>query len=385
MISKIPTTVNSPNKGDTYRQCVRCVMDNLTDPFINFNENGHCNHCHNFLKNYSKYVYQEGISDKKLETIINNVKKESTKNSYDCIIGISGGVDSSYLMILAKNWGLNPLAVHMDNGWNSNIAVSNIRKLLNKLNIELYTVVLDWEEFKDLQLSFFKASVIEIENPTDMAIMGSLHRVARKFGIKYILSAGNYATEGISPKHYQYGKKDLKYLRAIHHQFGTRKLKYFPSFGFWQEFSFKFLHGIRILYPLNHFDYQKEKAQDYLTTNFGWEDYGGKHHESIITKFVQGYYLPIKFHIEYRKATYSTMICNNQISRDDALKKLESLSYNKDEIANDKAYIAKKLGVTTEEFLSFLDQPPKYYTDYPNSDKFLTTMYKWYRNIFNGS
>ena len=366
-----------------FKQCARCIMDNLTDPFIYFDNNGFCNHCINFLQNNSKYLYQPDVSDKKLESLIDKVKKEGQNNIYDCIIGISGGIDSSYLIYLAKQWGVKPLAVHMDNGWNSKIAVSNIKKILNKFNIELYTYVLDWEEFKDLQLSFFKASVIDVENPTDMAIPGVLHRVAKKFGIKYVLSAGNYSTEGISPKHFQYGKKDLKYLRAIHHLFGSQSLKHFPSFSFWEEFAFKFIHGIRILYPLNFVDYQKEKALNLLITDFGWEDYGGKHHENIITKFVQGYYLPIKFHIDYRKATYSTMICNQQMSREEALKKIEGISYNENEIENDIAYIAKKFGISEKEFIKILNLPPRYYTDYPNADKFLTTMYRWYFNIEN--
>ena len=369
-------------KDILHKQCTRCIMDNLTDPFIYFDNNGFCNHCINLLQNNSKYLFQQNISDKKLKTLIDKVKKNGQNNEYDCIVGISGGIDSSYLIYLTAQWGLKPLAVHMDNGWNSKIAVSNIKKLLNKLNIELYTYVLDWEEFKDVQLAFFKASVIEVENPTDMAIMGILHKVAKKFGIKYILSAGNYSTEGISPKHFQYGKKDLKYLRSIHQTFGTLQLKKFPAFGFWEEFVFKFIHGIKILYPLNFFNYQKDKAKNSLVTNFEWEYYGGKHHESIITKFVQRYYLPVKFRIDYRKATYSTMICNGQMSREEALNKIEDSSYNESEIENDIAYIAKKFGISEKEFIRILNIPQKYYTDYTHADKFLTTMYKLYYRIF---
>lgn len=372
----------SPIETDKpYRQCVRCIMDVTTDPFIRFEVNGCCNHCTQFIDNKSKYIYQPGISDNNLNLLINKVKKEGKGKDYDCVVGISGGIDSSYLIYLTKQWGLKPLAVHMDNGWNSVTAVSNIKKILTTLNLELVTDVLDWEEFKDLQLAFFKASVIEVENPTDMAIMGTLHRIAKKFGVKYILSAGNYSTEGISPKHFQYGKKDLKHLKAIHQQFGAVPLKRFPTFGFLDEFKFKFIDGIQLLYPLNYINYSKENAINLLTNEFNWENYGGKHHESIITKFVQSYYLFEKFKIDYRKATYSTMICNEQVSREDALQKCQSLPYDKSGIKNDIVYLAKKFGITEEEFQQILNQEPAYYTDYPNNDRFLSFMYRTYFKI----
>ena len=355
-------------------------MDNLTDPFITFNHEGHCNHCCTIFENKNKYLYQGDKSDKKLESIVQRVKKGGSNKQYDCIIGISGGVDSSYLMHLSKVWGLRPLAVHMDNGWNSKIAVSNVKNLLDKLDIELCTYVLDWEDFKDLQLSFFKASVIEVENPTDMAIHGALHRIAKKFGIKYILNAGNYASEGISPKHFQYGKKDYSYTKAIHKRFGNTSLRKYPSFSLWDEMVFKFIFNIKILYPLNHLNYDKEKAKELLISKYGWENYGGKHHESIMTKFVQSYYLFKKFDIDYRKATYSTMICNEQVSRDKALSYIKEIPYK--DIDNDIKYIAKKFDISTEKFIEILNYPKKYYTDYPNSEKLLSFFYDKYDKFF---
>lgn len=359
-------------------RCSRCVMDALTDPAISFDADGYCNHCVRFLGNREKFIYRPGASDEALERLIHIVKREGRDKKFDCVLGISGGIDSSHLALLTKQWGLRPLAVHMDNGWNSKIAVSNIKKLLQTIGVELYTHVLDWEEFKDLQLSFFKASVADVENPTDMAIPGVLHRVARKFGAKFILMAGNYATEGMTPKHFQYGKKDLYYLRAIHRRFGRRPLKNFPSFGFWDEVAFKALHGIRILYPLNLVDYKKEEALTVLKRDFGWEDYGGKHHESIFTKFVQSYYLPVKFGIDYRKSTYSAMICNGQLSRREALQAIAPPPYKEGEISRDISYVAKKLGIPEEEFVQILRLPPKNYSDYPNAERFLTTMYGIY-------
>lgn len=368
---------------NSIQQCSRCIMDNVTDPFITFNQDGTCNHCSNILRNKQRYIYQGELSDAKLKTLVNQVKKNRKNSQYDCIIGISGGVDSSYLMVLAKQWGLKPLAVHMDNGWNSKIAVNNINKLLEKLEIELYTYVLNWEDFKDLQLSFFKASVIEVENPTDMAIHGALHRVANKFGIKYILNAGNYATEGISPKHFQYGKKDYSYTKAIHKKFGSTSLSKYPSFSIWDEFRFKFVNKIKILYPLNYVDYNKEEAKKMLMESYGWENYGGKHHESIMTKFVQGYYLYEKFKIDYRKATFSTMICNGKITREKALKEIVDLPYKEDEIDGDIRYIAKKFDVSEKIFKEILEREPKYYTDYNNSENFLQYIYGLYAKIFD--
>lgn len=364
-------------------RCARCVMDDLVDPSIRFDAQGFCNHCAAFLELRARTMYRPGVSDAALEGLLRRVKDAGRGKKFDCVLGISGGIDSSYLAHLTRGWGLRPLAVHMDNGWDSKIAVSNIRKLLERLGIELYTHVLDWAEFRDLQLAFFKASVTDVENPTDMGIAGTLHRVARRFGIGFILSAGNYATEGMTPKRFQYGKKDLVYMRAIQRRFGRLPLRSFPSFGFWDEVVFKFINGIKILYPLNLVDYRKDDALKMLVDDYGWEDYGGKHHESIFTKFVQGYYLPRKFNVDYRKTTCSAMICNRQMSRDDALRLIAAPPYKQDEIARDIAYVAKKLGTTEDEFNEILALPPKDYSDYPNAERVLSRMYALYRRLKN--
>lgn len=365
-----------------YQQCNRCVMD-TSDIDITFDENGYCNHCTDFFQFISKEIYQGKESDLKLEKLINKVKNAGKGKEFDCVIGVSGGVDSIYLTYLAKQWGLRPLAVHMDNGWNAKVAVLNIKKALDLLGIELYTYVLDWEEFRDLQLSFLKASVPEVENPTDMAIPGVLHKIASKYKIKYILSGGNYATEGILPKSYQYNPKDLKYLKHIHKNFGNVKLKDFPSFGYLQEAYYKIIKEIRILYPLNLVDYNKQSAINLLEQKLGWENYGGKHHESIFTKFVQSYYLLEKFEIDYRRATYSTQICAGEISRDYAIENLKKKPFDEKTIEADIDYVAKKFELTSDEFKKILNLPPKRYYNYPNDRKKLDFIYNFYIRLKN--
>lgn len=229
-------------KNIEYRQCNRCVMD-TSDSEITFDQYGYCNHCTEYVDKISKLIYQGKSSDDKLLEIVKKIKASGKNQKYDCIIGVSGGIDSSYVAYLTKQLGLKPLAVHLDNGWNSELAVSNIEKILQQLDIDLYTYVLDWEEFKDLQLSFLKASIPEIETPTDMAIPAVLHELAAKHNIKYIISGGNYATEGILPKSWHYDRKDVKFLKAIQKQFGTKRLKTFPTFGYVKEIYYKFFKG----------------------------------------------------------------------------------------------------------------------------------------------
>ena len=363
-----------------YRECSRCVMDSH-DIHISFDENGFCNHCNDFLNNTASRTYQGEASDKLLQSQIEKIRESGKGKEYDCVIGVSGGVDSIYLTYLARQWGLRPLAVHMDNGWNARVAVQNIKKALDLLKVDLYTEVLDWPEFRDLQLAFLKASVPEAENPTDMAIQGVLHKTARKFKVRYILSGGNFATEGILPKHFQYNPKDLKYLKAIHRRFGSVRLKNFPAFGFRHEFIYKILHGIRILYPLNFVPYNKEEAVQFLTQDLGWENYGGKHHESQYTKFIQSYWLTEKFGIDYRRATFSTMICTGELTREKASGLLKTKAYNEQELENDLLFVSKKFEISVDELKSLISRPPKLYIDYPNADRSLEFGYSVYRKI----
>lgn len=365
-----------------YQQCSRCVMD-TSDPGIIFNEKGHCNHCEEFLKRRIRYKYQGAASDRELEVLVKKIKKAGKGKKYDCIIGLSGGVDSCYAAYIAKQKGLRLLAVHLDNGWNSEEAVSNIKNIAKKLGIDYESYVLDWEEFKDLQLSFLKASVPESETPTDIAIYASWHYFSSKYGIKYILSGGNFATEGILPKHWHYNARDLKYLNHIQKRFGTIKLKKFITFGFLKETYYKVVKRTKIIYLLNYVPYVKDDAMDFLKKELDWKYYGGKHYESKYTGFIQSYYLYEKFGIDYRKATLSSQICTKDISREEALQELEKKPYDIDQINEEKKFIAKKLGVTLPEFDEIIKSTPKWYSDYPNDEKKLSFVYDVYRKIAN--
>lgn len=366
----------------SYQVCSRCVMD-TTDLEINFDKNGYCNHCTEFLNIRDKYKYQGEESDKRLEQIIEEIKRAGKGNDYDCITGLSGGIDSSYLTYIAKEKGLRILAVHMDNGWSSEQAVMNIKNITKKLAIDYESYVLDWEEFKDLQLAFLKASVPEAETPTDMAILAALHYFAAKYNVKYILSGGNFATEGILPKSWHYNAKDIKYFNYIRKTFGEKRLNKFPTFEYKKEMHYKLIKGIKMIYVLNYVPFAKNDAIKLLKEKFDWRYYGGKHYESKYTKFIQSYYLYQKFGIDYRRATLSSQICVGEIDRDDAVEQLKSKPFNPSKIEEEKQYISKKLGVSNDEFERILNMPAKWYWDYPNDDKKLSFIYDTYRKLFN--
>lgn len=364
-----------------YQICTRCVMD-TTDPTITFNEKGECNHCTDFIETRSKYQYRPEKSERELAQRIAEIKKNGKGKEYDVILGLSGGIDSSYAAWICRQNGLRVLAVHLDNGWNSEEAVQNIKNIARKLDIDYESYVLDWNEFKDLQLAFLKAAVPEAETPTDIAIPAVLHKVADKYSVKHIVSGGNFATEGILPKYWHYNAKDMRYLKAIYRTFGTRSLNTFPTFGFEKEMYYKLVRKMKFFYILNYVPYNKEEAMAFLEKELGWKYYGGKHYESKYTGFIQSYYLYEKFGIDYRRATLSTQICNNQITRDESVKILEVKPYSNEKIEDEKSYIAKKLGVSTGEFEKILSRPAKWYTDYPNDEKRLKWIYDTYRRIF---
>ncbi len=365
----------------TYRQCERCVMD-TSDVDIVFDENGYCNHCTNFFNRISLRIYQGQSSELQLNELVEKIKKSGRHKKFDCIIGVSGGIDSSYTAYIARQKGLRALLVHLDNGWNSDISVKNIKNLADKLGFEYQSYVLDWEEFKDLQVAFLKASVPEIETPTDIAIPAALHKIAAHFGVKYIISGGNFATEGILPKTWHYDAKDVKYLKYIQNRFGSRKLRKFPLFGWKQEFYFKIIRGIRMIYILNYVPYKKDEAMQILEKDLGWKYYGGKHYESKYTGFVQSYILPVKFNIDYRRATFSTQICAGEVNREDALKILKTKSYDEEKVMLEKDYVCKKLDISSDEFQTIMNEKPKIYRDYPNNEVFLEFLYALYRKFF---
>lgn len=361
-----------------YQLCSYCVMD-TTDEDIIFDENGRCNHCKNFEQTLEKIKIQKQNSDY-ISTLIKKVKSKNKK--YDCLVGISGGVDSCYTLYLCVKWGLKPLAIHMDNGWNSEIAVSNIKKIVNKLGVEYISYVLNWEEFREIQKAFLKSSIVDLEIPTDIAITASLYETADKYKIKYIISGGNYSAEGILPLTWGYHVlKDIKIYKHIVKKYSDVKIKTVPVVGLWKEIYYKFFKQIKFIYPINYIDYNKDQAKEFLKKEFDWQDYGGKHHESRITGFWQSYVMPVKYNMDYRRATLSSQIVSGQVTREKALQILETLPYDPEKIEMDKDYLAKKFGMTRQEFDYCLNLPPKTYKDFPNQKKLILKMYEIYRFI----
>lgn len=364
-----------------YQICTRCVMD-TSDPGITFNQLGECNLCTEFLSKRAKHNYHGEKSDEAFQRLIKEMKAAGKGKEYDCVVGLSGGVDSSYAAYLCKKNGLRVLAVHVDNGWNSEEAVINIKNIAQKLSIDYESYVLDWEQFRDLQLSFLKASVPEAETPTDVALLGAVHQVALRYGVKYIISGGNFATEGILPKFWHYNAKDIKYLKTIQNKFGAKSIKGFPLFSFLNEMYYKLVRKMKIIYILNYVPYSKDKAMDLLKNELDWRYYGGKHYESLYTGFIQSYYLFKKFGIDYRRATFASQICTGELKRGDALKMLSTLPYIEEKAQREKEYISKKLNISKENLEDLINLPPKWYTDYPNDEKRLNFIYDVYRKLF---
>ncbi len=364
-----------------YKICNRCVMD-TSDSEIQFDHLGNCNHCNDFLYNSSKLLYKGDESSRILNNITSKIKEVGKKNEYDCLIGVSGGVDSSYVAYLVKELGLKPLAVHMDNGWNSTEAVENIKNICKKLEIDYQSYVLNWHEFRDIQLSVLRSSIPEVEIPTDVAIAAVLHKVAAENNIKYIIGGGNIATEGILPDSWFYNPKDSKLLKAIHRKYGTVPMKYFPLFDYQKEIYYKFVKGIKMIYLLNYLPFSKEDAIPILENKLDWKAYGGKHHESRYTSFVQSYIQTVKFNIDYRRATFSTQICTKEMTRGEALKRLEVSPFDHNKVEIDKEYICKKLDISIEDFDDIMSLPIKSYKNYPNDHKKLDFIYRTYRKYF---
>lgn len=353
-----------------YQQCTRCLMD-TTDPDIFFNNQGVCNHCLRYERELPNRVYSSINGKDYFNEIIQKIKKNGKGKPYDCIIGVSGGVDSSYVAYLTKKYELRPLAVHFDNSWNSELAVKNIEKILDKLGIDLYTYVIDWEEFKDLQISFLKASTPDGEIPSDHAIDSLLFREAAKRGIKYVLSGMNFATESLAVKKWAYGHSDWKYIRKIQVLFGSKKLKNYPHYSFFNLFWWTFVKKIKIVAILNYLEYNKNEAMKTLEKDLDWIYYGGKHYESVYTRFYQGFILPQKFGIDKRKGHLSDLINSGQMTKQEALMELELPIYNENLLIKDKAFVIKKLGLTNEQFEQIMNEKIKSFEDYPNNSKFI--------------
>ncbi len=362
-------------KDRKYQMCSRCIMD-TTDPIIEFDEQGVCNHCHKFDRLLELYPLDKN-SETKLNGIISDIKREGEGKKYDCIIGVSGGVDSTYVAyVIRKIYGLRPLAVHLDNGWNSELAVSNIVNFLKRLDIDLYTHVIDWEEFRDIQLSFLKASVSDAEAPTDHGISAVLYNIAAKHNVKYIIGGTNIRSEGVMPHFwtYTYVPYDFRYINDIHKTFGTQKIKTYPHFNLFQLFSFVYIRKIKFVNILNYIPYVKHDALKIIESELAWRNYGGKHYESIYTRFFQAYILPKKFSIDKRKAHYSALICSGQMSREEALKNMKEPIAPEEMLVQDKTYVIKKFNISEDEFEQLMSAPRKTFLEYKSYYKFLMNM-----------
>lgn len=348
--------------------CSRCVMD-TSDPNIQFDDNGICDHCNDFKNIVKPKWIINNKSEKKLISAIEKIKKEGKKKNFDCILGISGGVDSSYMLHMAvKEFGLRPLVFHVDGGWNSEIAVHNINVMIDQLGLDLYTEVINWEEMKDFQLAFFKSGVPHIDIPQDHAFIATLYHFANKYKIKYILNGGNFSTECVQyPMKYYYYGTDMIHIKDIIKQFCILQLKTYPfSSIFYHKFYLRYFKGIKVIKPLNYIEFNKEKAINLLQEKYKWKPYSQKHFESRFTRFYEGYWLPERFGFDPRRVQYSSLILTGQMTREHAIEMLKKPAYDPETIDEDFNFIATKLGITREELQGYFNMPKKYYWDYKN-------------------
>ena len=350
-----------------YQRCVRCVMD-TTDSKITFDENGVCDHCRNFDKNIKSYWRPQENRFDELEEIAKKIRKAGKGHDYDCILGLSGGADSSYLAYIAVEiMHLRPLVFVVDTGWNLNVAVENIEKIVKGLNLDMYTEVINWKEMADLQLSFFKASISSCDSPQDHAIMSSMYNYSVKHHIKYILTGANNSTEFIRPPVEWIHMNDLTLLKDVHNRFGKIPLKTYPTCGILKyKLIYKFFFGMTRIYPLDYVVYDKEEAQKLLHEKYGWTKYENKHYENVFTRFFEGYYLPHKFGFDTRKNVLSNQILAGTMTRDEAIEILKTDPYDPDQMELDKEYLAKKMGITAAEFDEIIARPNKTPADYKN-------------------
>ncbi len=361
------------------RVCSRCVMDN-SDPDIVFDANGVCCHCHEFDEIADKGWFPNDEGARRLSLLVEAIRQEGLGQEYDCIIGLSGGVDSSYLALKAREWALRPLVVHVDAGWNSELAVGNIEKIVKHCGYDLHTHVVDWEEMRDLHLAYLRAGISNQDVPQDHVFFASLYHFATRSNIRYILSGGNLATESVFPRAWHGSAMDVVNLKAIHRQFGERRLKSYNTISFFNYFVwYPFVKGMRTVRPLNYMIYDKQSAIRELE-QIGWRAYGRKHGESLFTKLFQNYYLPEKFGYDKRRPHLSSLILSGQMSRDEALEVLKNPLYDPHELEIDIAYFCKKLRIDRQQFHDFITAPSKHYTDFPTWEmryRLLKRIQKW--------
>lgn len=361
-------------QGQKYQICTRCVMDS-SDPEIVFDAKGCCNHCTTAIMRLEQSYLPDARGQRKLETMLEKIRQDGKGKPYDCLIGISGGIDSSWLTYKSKEWGLRPLIFHVDAGWNSEIAQQNIEQLLKHLNYTLYTHVVDWEEMRDLQRAYLESSLANQDVPQDHVFFAVLFQKAAELGIKYWLSGSNLVSESILPQAWGYTAMDSRQLKAVHKQFGKVPLRTYKTLSFFEYCKFyneiPLFPSVKALTPLNWMDYSPEKARDVLAREVGWKYYGRKHSESRFTKFFQNYYLPEKFGYDKRRAHLSSLIAAGEITREQALETLKEPLYDQAELQSDREFFLKKLGYSEDEWNRVFSLPNKSFRDYPNWSNFL--------------
>lgn len=354
-----------------YRVCSNCVMD-TSDLMIVFDSKGVCDHCNTFYKKTLPNWHTDARGQAELDRSVDLIRASGKGKDFDCIIGMSGGIDSSYLTYVAKEMlGLRPLVFHVDAGWNSQIAVNNIERLVDGLGLDLFTEVIDWEEMKDLQRAFFRSGVSHIDTPQDHAFFATMYKFATQHRVKYILTGANLSTECFrNPVEWMYYQSDSRQLRDIHRQFGERPLRTFPVTSIlWHKVWLPYVRGIRVLRPLNNVPYIKEEAKQLLIDRFGWQPYPQKHFESRFTKFYESYWLPKRFGYDVRRVQFSSLIVTGQMTREEALEQLKKPPYDEATIGQEIEFVANKLNLTVDELLSHMDLPKRTYRDYKSQQQ----------------
>ncbi len=351
-----------------YQQCKRCVMD-TSDPEISFDGEGVCNHCIEFDTVTRKYWFPNEEGRARFSVMVEQIKEVGKDSEYDCILGLSGGVDSSYLALKVHEWGLRPLVMHVDAGWNSELAVNNIEALIKHCNYDLHTHVVDWDEMRELQLAYMKSGIANQDVPQDHVFFSSLYHFAAKNRIRYILSGSNSATESIFPSSWHGSAMDAINLKAINKKYGNRYLKSYKTISLFEYYIYyPFVKKMRTFCPLNYMPYDKAKALKELQRTVGYKPYERKHGESFFTKLFQNYYLPKRFGYDKRLPHLSSLIVSGQMTRNDAQLELEKPLYAPDELEVDITYFCKKLRISRSEFDELMEMPKRHYTDFPNWD-----------------
>jgi N-acetyl sugar amidotransferase len=364
--------------------CSKCVMDNIEYPEIKFDADGVCDICMINKSSIEHSISSIFDGNEKINSLLQRIKSHKRAGKYDCLIGVSGGIDSTYLAWLCKEWGLNPLVIHVDGGWNTELSVSNINNTINSLGFDLYTKVLDWNQIRSAQKAFMKANVLDIDLPFDNAAWAVIYKVAARERIKFVLTGHNVATEGFLPATYTHYKLDSLNLKYIYSKFSDVNLRNFPVWGPVERYYYFNIKKIETHTPLNFIPFNKDEAKLLMAEKLNWKDYGNKHYENIFTRFYQGYILPEKFKVDKRKPHFSSMIASGQMTRDQALLLLKNEGPYKDAniLKDDLEYFIKKMQMTPEEFNDYIQAKPELHTAYASWINVFNKLRRIKKNLF---